>query len=349
MRERLRIFIASCLYYSGIVRLALFLSARTKRQVIILNYHTAEGNLQDQMRYLSRHYRILHIEEALKELYATPEADQRKNSGRDRRIPLVLTFDDGYLDNYRLAWPLAKKFQAPITIYSIPGYVESGHYFWWLAAKHLLKQLDGTKVKFDEQTYQLSSAEERERLLKLIDTRLRYASSVDEREAFLANLQQELGVSLPVRGTRENDDDALPMTWEQMREMEESGLVSFGAHTVNHPVLSALSDREELQYEVSESRTLLEQKLGHPVLTFAYPIGKPQHFGDQSVDAVQAAGYSWALTTIEDANTQETDPYLLRRLPGDVDLHWTVMAAELAGLLGIVSRFRKKYATLFKK
>ncbi len=349
MRERLRIFIASCLYYSGIVRLVLFWSARTKRQLIILNYHNAEGNLQDQMRYLSRHYHILHVEEALKELYAPASVDRANTSGRDRRIPLVLTFDDGYLDNYRLAWPLAKKFQAPITIYIIPGYIESGHYFWWLAAERLLKQLSGTKVKFDGEVYQLSQAEERETLLKLIDTRLRYASSVAEREAFLASLQQELGVSLPVRSTEESNEDALPMTWEQMREMEESGLVFFGAHTVNHPVLSALADQKELQYEISESRTLLEQKLEHPILTFAYPIGKPEHFGSQSVEAVRSAGYSWAVTTIEDTNTQETDPYLLRRLPGDVDIHWTVMAAELAGLLGLVSRFRKKYATFFKK
>lgn len=349
MRERLRVLIAACLYYSGLVRLALWWSARTKRQLIILNYHNAEGNLQAQMRYLSRHYRVMHLEEALEELYVTKPTAHADMPGRDRRIPLVLTFDDGYLDNYRHALPLAKKFQAPMTIFIIPGYVDSGHYFWWLAAKRLLKQLNGAKVKFDGQTYQLSNPGERETLLKLIDTRLRYASSVAERETFLASLQQELGTSLPVRDVEKSNEDVLPVTWQQIREMEESGFVSFGAHTVNHPVLSALSDQKELLYEVSESRSLLEQKLGHSVRTFAYPIGKPQHFGDQSVDAVKSSGYSWALTTIEDANTDKTDPYLLCRLPGDVDLHWTIMAAELAGLLGIVSRFRKKYAELFKK
>ncbi len=352
MRERLRVLIAAGLYYSGLVRLALLWSAHSKRQLIILNYHTAEGNLRAQIDYLSRHYHVMHLEEALKELYATKSVAHSDKFGSDHRIPLVLTFDDGYLDNYTYAWPLVKKFQIPMTIFIIPGYVESGHYFWWLAAKRLLKQVDGAKVKFDGQTYQLSNPVEWETLRKVIDTRLRYATSVTEREAFLVSLQQELGVSLPVRGMdgiAARDEDALPMTWEQMREMEESGFVSFGAHTVNHPVLSALSDQEELQYEVGESRSLLEQKLGHPVLTFAYPIGKPQHFGDQSVHAVKSAGYSWALTTIEDTNTDETDPYLLRRLPGDVDVHWMVMAAELAGLLGIVSRFRKKYAELFKK
>lgn len=352
MRERLRVLVAACLYYSGLVKLALWWGARSKRQVIILNYHTAEGNLRAQMDYLSRHYRVMHLEEALEELYATKSVVHRDTSRRDHRIPLVLTFDDGYLDNYTYAWPLVKTLQIPMTIFIIPGYVESGHYFWWLAAKRLLKQVNGAKVKFEGEAYQLSNPGERETLRKLIDTRLRYAASVAEREAFLLSLQQELGVSLPERGMdgiAARDEDALPMTWEQMREMEESGFVSFGAHTVHHPVLSALADQAELQYEVSESRNLLEQKLGHPVLTFAYPIGKPQHFGDQSVQAVKSAGYSWALTTIEDTNTDETDPYLLRRLPGDVDIHWMVMAAELAGLLGIVSRLRKKYAEFFKK
>ncbi len=349
MRERLRVLIAACFYYSGLVRLALWWSARTEGQLIILNYHRAEGNLQAQMQYLSRHYRILHLEEALEELYATPSEAHAGENKRDRRIPLVLTFDDGYLDNYTHALPLAQKLRIPITIFIIPGYVESGHYFWWLATQYLLKQVDGEKVKFDGQTYQLANPVERKALVRLIDKHVRYASSIAERETFLTKLQQDLGVSLPTRGIETDDKDALPMTWEQIRAMEETGFVSFGAHTVNHPVLSALSDKEELLYEIGESRRLLEQNLGHAVRTFAYPIGKPEHFGDQGVQAVKSSGFSWALTTIEDVNTGKTDPYLLRRLPGDVDLHWMVMAAELTGLLGIMSRFRKKYAELFGK
>ncbi|GAC1619951.1 MAG: hypothetical protein NVS4B9_10810 [Ktedonobacteraceae bacterium] len=361
MREHLRVFIAACFYYSGLTRLALWWSARTEGQLIILNYHRAEGNLEAQMRYLSRYYRVMHLEEALEELYATRPDAPARTSTRDGRIPLVLTFDDGYTDNYTRALPLAQKFQVPVTIFVIPGYVESGQYFWWMAAKRLLKQFNGEKVKFAGQSYQLSNPIEREALIKAIDGRVRYASSVAEREALLAQLQQELGVSLPGRstgstngtggagGTGGDDDAALPMTWEQIREMEKSGLVSFGAHTMHHPLLSALSDEQELLYETGESRRLLEQKLDHPVRTFAYPIGKPRHFADQGVQAVKSAGFTWALTTIEDINTNKTDPYLLGRLPGDTDLHWMVMAAELAGLLGIVSRFRKKYAELFRK
>jgi len=349
MRERLRVLAAASFYYSGLIKLALWWSGRKKGQLIILNYHNAQNYFPAQLRYLSRNYRILHLEEALEELYASPSEARVSKNKRDRRIPMVLTFDDGYLDNYTQALPLAQELQVPMTIFIIPGYVESGQYFWWLATKRLLKQIDSSKVKFDGQTYQLVNPVEKEALINTIDKHVRYASSIIERETFLTKLQQELDVSLPSRDMGGDDEDLLPMSWEQLRTMQETGLVSFGAHTVNHPLLSALTDKEELQYEIGESRRLLEQKLGRSIRTFAYPVGKAEHIGDQAVEAVKSAGYSWAVTTIEDVSTNTTDRYLLPRLPADENLHWMVMAAELTGLLGIVSRFRKKYAELFEK
>lgn len=97
-----------------------------------------------------------------------------------------------------------------------------------------------------------------------------------------------------------------------------------------------------MQREVAECRQVLEQQLGHPIRTFAYPFGKLEHIGYEGLRAVKSAGYTWAVTTIEGINTRQTDPYLLRRLPGDITLHWLIMASELVGLLGIFSRFRKK-------
>ena len=132
------------------------------------------------------------------------------------------------------------------------------------------------------------------------------------------------------------------MTWAEVRKMEESGWVSFGAHTMHHPILAYLADPAEVQYEVEECRSVLEQRLGHPVRTFAYPVGKLEHIGDGGLRAVRAAGYEWALTTIEETNTPQTDPHLLCRLPGDITLHWLVMASELVGLLGNLSRLRKR-------
>lgn len=343
MREQVRIFVAACFYYSGLVKLTHWWIRRSGQRLIILNYHRATGdNLRQQMRFLRRYYRVLHLETALEDLY-TKSKDEKQ--AHDRRTPLVLTFDDGYHDNYTYGYKLAREMQIPITIFLIPGYIESGDHFWWLEGKRLVKRTQVDKVTVEGLLYHLDQIEERNRLAQTIDARLRNSRSVAEREAFLSTIRESLKVSTSF--TIE-DEDTLPLTWAEIRKMEESGLVSFGAHTLHHPILAYLADPDEVKREVGECLTVLEQRLGHPVRTFAYPIGKFEHFGEEGLQAVKASGYKWALTTIEAVNTPKSDPYLLNRLPGDVEQHWLVMASELVGLLGIFSRIRKNYARLFK-
>ncbi len=337
IKEKLRMLVAACLYYSGLVRLALWCMAYSGQHLIILNYHRAiGGDLRRQLLYLRRYYRIMHLEDALEEFYLS---HKEKKQRHDRRIPLALTFDDGYHDNYTHGFALARELQVPFTIFLIPGYIESSERFWWREGERLVRSAQVDELTIEGHIYHLGQLEERRALAQIIDTRARHAQSVAERETFLADTRRALGVP----SSSPPEEGALPLTWAQVREMEESGLVWFGAHTMHHPILGYLADPAEVQREVGECRRVLEQQLRHPVHTFAYPVGKPEHIGKEGLQAVKEAGYRWALTTIEELNNPQTDPYLLRRLPGDVAQHWLVMASELVGLLGVVSRLRKKY------
>ncbi|HEX8036885.1 MAG TPA: polysaccharide deacetylase family protein [Ktedonobacterales bacterium] len=338
MKERIRVLVAACFYYSGLVALAHRFTWRSGPRLLILNYHRAVGgDIRHQLLYLRRHYRVMHLEEALDELYTSSSAVKRSS---DRRTPLVLTFDDGYRDNYTVAYALARELQIPLTIFLIPGYVDSGDHFWWLEGERLARRAQVHEATIEGRTYHLDSDKERQQLAHAIDAHVRYASTVAEREAFLASVREVLAIPSSV-GIEEQQ--AMPLTWDEVQEMEASGWVSFGAHTLHHPVLACLTDRREVQHEVGGCRMEVEQHLGHPVRTFAYPIGKLEHIGDEGLRAVREAGYKWALTTIEGINTPRTDPYLLQRLPGNVALHWLVMASELVGLLGNLSRLRKKW------
>ncbi|HEV2580658.1 MAG TPA: polysaccharide deacetylase family protein [Ktedonobacteraceae bacterium] len=333
MRERVRLWIAACFYYSGLVKLAYWRLQRGGPRLVILNYHQASAsNLRDHLLYLRRHYRLLHLEAALEELYGAQPPNKRLN---DRRMPLVLTFDDGYRDNYTHAFPLAQALQVPMTIFLVPGYIRSGERFWWLEGKRLAASVTTDEATIDGRIYRLSQPGERDALAHAIDTRLRSATSVEQREALLREVRQALRIRDEVIPGEEGER---PMTWTEAREMDASAWVSFGAHTMHHPVLAALADPLEIRREVEECRRVLEQELGHQVRAFAYPIGKPEHFGERGVQAVKSAGYTWAVTTCEEVNTPQCDQYLLRRLPGVVEKHWLVMASELVGLLGIVSR-----------
>ncbi len=325
MRKQLGILVAACFYYSGLVKLVRWWRQHSGQRLIILTYHRATGgDLRSHLLYLQRHYRMLHLEEALKELYTPPQDGKYR---RDQRTLLVLTFDDGYHDNYVHAFALARELQVPFTIFLIPGYLESGEPFWWREGE-LVRNAQVDEVTIEGRTYRLRQPNERNLLAQAISTHTCHSRSVAEREAFLATVRQALAVpsSAPL------EEAMRPLTWAQVREMEESGWVSFGAHTMHHPILANLADPAEVHREVAECRVVLEQRLSHPVRTFAYPVGKPEHIGEVGLRSVRDAGYDWAVTTIYGTNTSQSDPHQLRRVAGEVSRHWLVMAAETSGV-----------------
>src|SRR5258706_6551955 len=123
MRRRLGIILAALFYYSGLVPIAVWYRRLSSRSLIILNYHQSMGgDLRRHLLYFRRHYRVLHLEEALEELYSGSRQTKRK----DRRTPMGISLDDGYSDNYMHAFVLARELQLPITVFIPTGYIENG-------------------------------------------------------------------------------------------------------------------------------------------------------------------------------------------------------------------------------
>ncbi len=302
--------------------------------------------MRKHLLYLRRHYRVLHLETALAELYTL---DTSRQPTKDRRTPLVLTFDDGYYDNYIHGFALAQELQVPITIFLVPDYIESGKRFWWQEPEYLLHHTQVSKVTLEGCTYCLDTVAERKALTQAIDMRIRNAPSVAEREQFIASVHMLLKVEAASSATIAAERAALPVTWAEVREMEQSGWVSFGAHTMHHPILAYLADPGEIEYEVQECKLVLERQLGHPVATFAYPVGQDEHIGEHAVHAVQQAGYNWAVTAIHGFNSPQSNPYLLRRVDVDIDQHWLRIAVKACGLWAIFTHLCQLPITLYQK
>lgn len=327
MRKIVRFIVAAFFYYSGLVALGRWWMRQQSPHLIILNYHRSSvGDIRKHMRYLQRHYRMLSLEDALQELYA--ETAQKSHL----RTPAVITFDDGYRDNFQYAFKAAVELQVPITIFLIPGYLDSGDRFWWGEGVYLVEKTSIQEVTFDGLAYHLSSKEDQKKLSALITTRLRTASSVAEREQFLADMRQTLAIAEFDAWTKDREYDNIPLSWIDVYEMQDSGFVSFGAHTMHHPVLSSLTDSTEVHYEVAECRDVLEKQLKQKVYTFAYPLGRTEHIGIVAQHAVQEAGYKWAVTTTNGIATSHSDPYRIERVLVDVQRHWLLLAAETAGV-----------------
>jgi peptidoglycan/xylan/chitin deacetylase (PgdA/CDA1 family) len=330
LRPQLRLYVSACFYYTGLVPLARWWAQRSQPHLTILYYHQAsKANLRSHWQYVRRHYHVLPLETALAELHMPPEKAVQR---RDQRPLLALTFDDGYYDNYTHAFPLACELQLPMTIFLIPGHMESGKSFWW--ANRLIRHARAEQVTFEERAYHLGDLEECKALAQAIDARYTQFTLPGEQAKFVASLYMLLDVPSSVVL---KEEPAPLLTWEQVREMEDSGWVSFGAHTMHHPDLGSLVDHEEIEREVGECRPVLEQHLGHPVHSFAYPFGSTGEYGPH---AVERAGYDWAVTVKPGVNTCQSDPHLLKRRNMDGAKHWLVMAAETAGIWGFFSQLK---------
>jgi peptidoglycan/xylan/chitin deacetylase (PgdA/CDA1 family) len=122
LRYRILIGISALLYYSGLMQVMHWLHRRTGKRLLILNYHHASGGeLRQHLLYLRKHFRIHFLDNALETLF---DRDNKNTTPRrDRRLPLALTFDDGYVDNYIHAYPLVCELQIPITIFLTSGLV----------------------------------------------------------------------------------------------------------------------------------------------------------------------------------------------------------------------------------
>jgi len=244
---------------------------RARDTVAVLGYHrvgdpaatewdkelitaTAE-DLERHVRFLQSRYRVVGLEEAIALL-----------AGRERmgRTPAVmLTFDDGYLDNYETALPVLRARAVPAVFFLCVDFVLGRRVPWWDQIAWMCKRAGDGR------------AEERIAAYK--------SPGMTDDSLFFARLEEELGVSRPFEARE------LFLDVGQAKEMIGAGM-AVGAHTCTHPVLSKLSGAEQ-RAELAESKLWLQGQLGVPVAALAYPVGSRDAFTRETMEAAREVGY----------------------------------------------------------
>lgn len=234
-------------------------------------------------------------------------------NGRRERLPVAITFDDGYSDNYSTACPILERFEAPATIFLSTGLIGSGCRFW---SDRLAQLVMGAttlpnpiSLALGGTPFSVSTSIGRPAVLDALWRKLRTLPQPG-RESALRALER----LLPVPGDADNSQ--LPMTSEQAAEISSRGLVSIGAHTRSHCLLTSLSADEQMA-EIAGSKAEAEAMTGRPVTEFAYPYG---WYDGLSVACVGEAGFSLACTTVPQAATRGSSAFALPRYAvADVD------------------------------
>jgi len=260
------------------------------------------GVFEAQIRYLRRAYRIVSLDDLCRELDAGGPPGQA----------VAITFDDGYRDLYTTAFPILRRYGVPATVYLTASTIETGEIAWYdrifaiaMFSQASALELDGNSPR----RFTLSSQESRLHAATEIVNALRGYQNGDRIAACAA---LEKNADLP--GSAWELKNRM-LTWTQIREMQESG-ISFGAHTMSHPVVSQLAYSER-QRELGDSKWLLENRLQRPVEHFAFPFGSPSDIDSESCVLMPGYGYRSAASTVWGVNTPSTPRYLLRRIGGD--------------------------------
>jgi peptidoglycan/xylan/chitin deacetylase (PgdA/CDA1 family) len=266
------------------------------------------------LSFLQTHFRLVLISKL-------PGILKTSLDGSNDKPFCVLTFDDGWHDFYEHAFPILKKYQIPATVFLPTGYIGSKDWFWTDRLSRLLSHrkgytggnragqssIDPLVIKLEMLKGSLESIlEEGIKILKPYPE--------DKIEEVLAEL------SVRWKVTRNSQGRGF-LNWEEVREMADSRLISFGSHTVSHRTLTLLKT-EQIDVELRKSRQkLIDEGVVNPAfIPFSYPNGD---YNGEIARLVKNSGYGLAVTTEKGWNRRDSYPFALKRVAIHQDITFT--------------------------
>jgi peptidoglycan/xylan/chitin deacetylase (PgdA/CDA1 family) len=224
--------------------------------------------------------------------------------------PIIITFDDGFDDNFQNAFPILSSLDIPATIFLSTGYIGGEATFWYDRLAHLILRAPAGDVTIEGLTGPIklvSDVSSRRKALRSVLTELKLMPN-ELRLKVLKSLDIKLGSAQSDLASI----DSRPLHWNQVREMAHFG-IEFGSHTVTHPILANLTD-DELRFELVRSRRDIEAQIGKTVHAISYPVGGRTAFNDRVRLAANRAGYRLGVSYIPGTNLlSDLDDYGLRR------------------------------------
>ncbi|AEF02280.1 polysaccharide deacetylase family protein [Alteromonas naphthalenivorans] len=252
--------------------------------------------LDEHLAFIKRHFTVITLAEL--------ESLVKRNVVPDRRY-MCLTFDDGYIDNYTNALPVLKKHNLKASFFIATGLVGNNTVPWWDKIAYLIKHYNPQNLKLSDWEFEVLNKDGEENFIREI------LSAVKSCKYSAASQIEELEFKF---SHSSGYPDAEFMNWEHLSSLLDEGM-EVGAHSHNHDILTKLSD-EELFYELSHSKALLEEKLACCVTAFSYPVGNKSTYNEKVIDGLRNTGYQIAFNFLPGVNVSPAStPYDLHRFP----------------------------------
>ena len=277
------------------------LSKINRPMLVVLNYHRlyrglittefdegtfdhSEDVFVQQLRWLQDRFDLIDENTLIEKV---------QNQQSFRRRTALLTFDDGYRDNYELAYPILSEMNIPATFFIPCDQLNGLAFAWWDQIAFMVKNSRNSSISFNGQTFASGEAlsSEGDSVASVLAT-VKSIPTVDMADTLNA-ISEACCVPVP---EGENIQSEF-MTWDQIREVNRNG-ISIGSHSMSHQILSHLSEDQQ-RWELEESKRVLESETGRPINTVAYPVGGKPHFNRATLQIAEECGYKLGFSYIK--------------------------------------------------
>ena len=307
-------------------------TAPRRNSLIVLNYHRLghaerqpydEGTFSatadefaDQVAFLKRNYSVATLDEAVH--LATGKRPYRGTA-------VLLTFDDGYRDNFEIAYPILRSLGVQGTFFLISSLVGSSQLPWWdriayavkNATTHVIAPDGPSQIHFD------LKAQDRADVIRALLAQYKKSVNHESADQFLTAVEEACESRRPAA------DERMFLDWSEAADMIANGM-AIGCHTHTHPVLSQLS--VEAQYEELKTvKETLQARLSIPANVLAYPVGKKTTFTQETQQVLHQLGYRAAFSYYGGINLAGTTmPFDIRRNSVDAGLPASRLRIQMA-------------------
>jgi len=240
--------------------------------------------------FLARMVKLLRYSRV--DVVSLDEMHRRMTEGDFRRRFVCLTFDDGYRDTLEHAYPILKEADMPFAVYVPTAFPDRLGELWWLVLEAVIARNErvGLVIDGENQSFDCRSIADKRAVYKELYWWLRRRETEPEMHAVVRDLAARYQVDIA-----EFCQD-LCMSWQEIATLAADPLVTIGAHTVNHPMLSKLPENA-VRAEMDLSRLVIEAALGLRPAHLSYPYGDPGSAGPREFAMAAALGFKTAVTT----------------------------------------------------
>jgi peptidoglycan/xylan/chitin deacetylase (PgdA/CDA1 family) len=279
-----------------------------------------------QMKYLRDHFEVLPL----------PEAVHRLKEGEIKKPTVVITFDDGYQNNHDHAFPILKEHQLPATFFLNTGLIDSDKTVWFCRLHAAIEMTDLDSLEWNGETFDLTNIPSRANASSELQDQLKKLTF----ERFEEELDRII-LKLGCGGEHRLDPDSpyRMLDSDSIRTLSGSSLVEFGAHMVNHTIISNL-DHELTGEIIMKSIESTAEISGRPCRTLAYPNGQPGDYDLNTLACLRQCDLEFAVTTIEYPNRPGTPHLELCRYGIGADMNYAIFRCTVHNLIaGMKGRF----------